>query len=114
MTNNERKKTMRASAWFMFAVLISLAMYALGLSEALHRKTDDTYSVEGMVFTGELGDGTFHGEGKIVFANGDTYEGTLAGGRFNGYGKYVSSDGWRYEGYFRDGKPESPGEYFKP
>ena len=91
----------------VLSALIVLALYALGAENAFRRSDGSTYSVDGMVFTGELGDGKFQGAGKIVFANGDTYEGTLAGGRFNGYGVYVSSDGWRYEGYFRNGKPDA-------
>jgi len=109
--NNKRNNPGLGYAWIMLVTLIALALYALGAVDALNRKTDESYTVEGMVFTGELGDGRFHGTGKIVFANGDTYEGGLDGGRFNGYGIYVSSDGWRYAGYFCDGKPEEPGEY---
>ena len=106
MEKGKKEKGMRRIVASIVAlVLITLALYALGVINAPQRGTDNSYTAEGMIFTGELGDGSFYGTGKIVFENGDTYEGALSGGRFDGYGVYVSSDGWRYEGYFRDGKP---------
>ena len=101
-------KSTQAAVPVVFILLIALALYALGVTDAIRGGADNTYDVEGIVFTGELGDGRFRGIGKIVFENGDTYEGPLSGGRFDGYGVFISSDGWRYEGYFSGGKPEEP------
>ena len=106
MESNKRKKGLRRAAGpTVFIMLAVLALYALGATDTIRRGADKTHTAEGMVFTGKLGDGSFHGTGKILFENGDTYEGSLSGGRFNGYGVYVSSEGWRYEGYFRNGRP---------
>ena len=105
------KKQQRIFAIIVIALVLMMALYALGAASMFRNRTAGTYFAEGMEFTGELGDGKFQGEGKIVFANGDTYEGALVRGRFEGFGVYASSEGWRYEGKFSQGKPIDPGNY---
>ena len=68
MEKGKKNKGMRrAVAPIVALVLITLALYALGVTNAPQRGTDNAYTADGMVFTGELCDGSFYGIGKIVF-----------------------------------------------
>lgn len=46
---------------------------------------------------------TLTGDGKLIYANGDSLEGTFTDGNLNGQGLFVSSRG-TYNGEFKDGK----------
>ena len=88
--------------------------------------TADATLPDGSRYYGDLHDGLFHGEGKLMFANdgyyegefnrglfsgqgvlklasGDLYQGEFAAGMQDGQGKFVWTDGSLYEGQFKEG-----------
>lgn len=56
------------------------------------------------VYEGDIQDGRFNGEGKLVWPDGAIYEGNFLDGMFHGQGKQVKPDLWTYEGEFKYGK----------
>ena len=54
-------------------------------------------------YEGEFVDGEFHGNGIVLFSNGDWYKGEWRNGRPNGHGTMQFVDGHSYVGTWRDG-----------
>lgn len=57
-------------------------------------------------YVGYFVDGLPHGEGVVVYRNGDRYEGQLLGGKLTGKGTYFHYDGKQIDGYWNNGSYE--------
>ncbi|MCW8126604.1 C13 family peptidase [Microbulbifer halophilus] len=66
---------------------------------------------DGSVYSGELEDGLFHGEGTLTWPDGSEYRGQFRQGRISGWGRYRFADDCLYEGSFLDGDFEGKGHY---
>ena len=67
------------------------------------------------LYEGEFVNGNFHGEGKIVYANGTTLSGEFKKGHIiNGMGTRCIGDGKVYNGEIRDGMISGHGEITNP
>jgi hypothetical protein len=63
-------------------------------------------------YRGDVRNGTFTGNGVLVYENDDRYEGQIRNGRPNGKGMFLAvADNRRYEGSFRDGRFHGQGVY---
>lgn len=54
-----------------------------------------------------------HGQGRLVFENGDYYEGTFANGEYQGQGKFVFANGITYLGELDRGMRHGQGRLFR-
>lgn len=65
------------------------------------------------VYTGpkDAATGKPHGQGKLVFANGDVYEGSFVQGEMTGNGKLTMEDGSCFTGSFVNGKIHGNGSF---
>jgi hypothetical protein len=52
----------------------------------------------GDVYSGELKNGFYHGQGKLTLPDGAVYEGQFADGLRHGCGVWRAAAGWSYEG----------------
>lgn len=64
---------------------------------------------EGWNYTGSFLNEVSHGNGKIIYANGDTYSGKFDTGLPNGHGIWSYADSSVYEGTVVNGIPHGPG-----
>lgn len=64
---------------------------------------------DGSRYFGEVRDGTFHGEGKLLWPNGGRYEGDFDDGLFEGFGVLEFANGGGYEGKFYQGQMSGQG-----
>ena len=60
------------------------------------------YSKE-LSYKGEWKHGSFHGEGHLKYANGNTFTGSFKSGTKHGYGHYKTSNGFEYIGDWLNG-----------
>jgi hypothetical protein len=60
-------------------------------------------------YEGEYKDGKKHGQGKMIYENGNIYEGEWKDDKKNGQGKMVYKDGSSYEGEWKDDRIEGFG-----
>ncbi len=58
---------------------------------------------DGGKYYGQIREGQFTGEGKIIWANGRSYHGMFDNGLFSGQGKLLTAKGDLYEGQFVEG-----------
>lgn len=65
---------------------------------------------DGGRYYGEIENGLFSGEGKIVYDNGASYHGHFKDGLFSGLGTLVTQRGDRYQGEFSEGALTGQGE----
>ena len=63
-----------------------------------------------MNYTGQIQDGQMHGQGTLVYPNGERYEGQWNFGKRHGFGTYYYADGGRYEGEWVDDKIHGKGK----
>jgi len=56
----------------------------------------------GTLYEGQCRDSMFNGQGKTIFACGDSYVGEYKNDRYNGTGIFTWASGKRYEGTFVD------------
>ncbi len=66
---------------------------------------------DGSVYTGELENGLFHGEGELNWPDGRHYEGEFNQGQMSGEGRMVFADGCTYAGEFQRGDFHGQGHY---
>lgn len=96
----------------LIVVILSLASVAVWVTrfngDTLIMPPDATLP-DGSKYFGELHNGKFHGQGKLVWMNGAHYEGSFVDGVFSGQGVIVYVDGTRYEGDFRNGSLHGEG-----
>jgi len=64
----------------------------------------DAVLPDGSVYKGDIKDGKFHGQGKLVFAEGGYFKGSFAKGVQHGLGVLVDVSGSRFEGRFVNGR----------
>lgn len=73
----------------------------------------DVVLAGGTRLTGRLvrdpSDGTYTGQGKLAWRNGDVYEGDLLKGRRHGQGRFRWANGQHYEGTWADDAPSGRG-----
>ena len=69
----------------------------------------DAILPDGSRYSGDLVDGRFSGQGKLVFLSGGYYEGSFVDGVFHGPGLMVFVNGDRWEGNFNEG--QATGEF---
>ena len=63
----------------------------------------DAVLPDGSVYSGDVRDGKFQGQGTLKYEGGDYYQGNFKQGIFHGEGLFVSSDGISYQGVFHNG-----------
>jgi hypothetical protein len=72
-------------------------------------------SVNGHKYVGEYMNGKMHGQGTVIWADGDKpggkYVGEFKYDKFHGQGTLTYSDGYKYEGGFNYGKFHGQGTY---
>jgi uncharacterized protein YecT (DUF1311 family) len=71
---------------------------------------EGTFEYEGGVYTGEVSDGSPHGQGTFTYVDGDIYVGQWKEGYKHGQGTYTSTDGDNtntYVGEWKEGYPWS-------
>lgn len=118
MGSHETKtKKNKPVLWLLLVAVVCLcALYALDViggkttEYAVGKAYDIGYS--SYVYTGEMSDGRFNGEGEVLFSDGSSYKGGFAEGRFEGSGVFTSIDGWRYDGIFSRGRITGDGVFF--
>lgn len=66
---------------------------------------------DGAVYQGDYRNGLFHGQGQLVWDNGDRYEGGFSKGLRDGNGKESNAIGDVYEGQFSQGYPHGEGHF---
>lgn len=94
----------------------------------------DAVLPDGSRYYGDVLDGHFHGDGRLIFADGGRYEGgfdqglmsgsgeiryadgsvyrgQFSGGKLEGQGRFETEDGEVYEGVFADNMPNGPGMF---
>jgi hypothetical protein len=71
----------------------------------------DAVLPDGSRYYGDVLDGHFHGEGRLVFADGGRYEGDFLVGLISGRGELTYADGSVYRGEFKGGKLEGQGRF---
>ncbi|WP_189402776.1 C13 family peptidase [Arenicella chitinivorans] len=69
----------------------------------------DAVLPDGSRYSGDVVDGRFSGQGKLVFSAGGYYQGSFVDGVFHGPGVMVFVNGDRWEGDFREG--QATGEF---
>ncbi|WP_159545882.1 hypothetical protein [Streptococcus halichoeri] len=93
-------------------VLSIIIIVACGLS-VLTLKTKShaalTYDKGKITYTGYVVNHRMNGQGKLVYANGDTYTGDFVNGTFDGQGTFQAKNGWYYKGEFSNGEPNGQG-----
>ena len=93
------------------ALLLALVLMASGTCFSQVRET--TYYDDGSYYTGERdGKGRRHGNGLMVFANGDRYEGNWKKGDIDGEGTFTyATAGYSYSGNFKKGNIQGHGTF---
>ncbi len=91
---------------------IVLMMVLMAGSSCWAQVRETTTYKDGSYYTGERdAKGRRHGNGLMVFANGDRYVGSFVQGHMTGQGKMTSSDGASYEGGWLNDQYEGEGTY---
>ncbi|TWT14501.1 hypothetical protein [Streptococcus sp. sy010] len=93
----------------ILACLIILILGAATFFIPIKSQAALTYDEGRLIYSGQVINSRFNGQGKLTYDNGDVYEGQFVNGVFNGQGKFVASTGWSYEGMFKAGQPEGQG-----
>ena len=66
-------------------------------------------------YTGERNhDGKYHGEGTVIYYNGDNYVGEYKDDKRHGQGTNAWPDGFKYVGGFKDNKKHGLGTFTNP
>ncbi len=101
---------------YAIALLFSLGLPAILLTAWLAWFDGDTVLLppdvqlpDGSIYFGEIQDGRFHGQGKLLWSNGARYEGGFSNGLAQGHGVMEFADGARYEGDFKNGQLHGQG-----
>lgn len=95
-----------------FRNAISVAAVLLLCIGASAQVRETTYYDDGSYYTGQRdAKGRRHGDGLMVFANGDRYEGNFVQNHLSGYGKMKYGDGSSYEGNWYKDMYEGEGTY---
>jgi hypothetical protein len=99
----EKSKIKIATFILTLLTFSALILYAFGIINLPKFDTENEFTADGIVVSGDFTDGRFHGSGQMKFENESFFTGTLQSGRLFGHGTFTSSDGWRFEGTFLDG-----------
>jgi hypothetical protein len=67
----------------------------------------------GDIYEGRFYDGSFYGQGKYIWSNGNRYEGNYKEGKMCGKGKLSYANGTSYEGDFFDDRPQGQGKFYE-
>lgn len=95
-----------------FTRVLVLAMALMASSSVWAQVRETTTYDDGSYYTGERdAKGRRHGNGLMVFANGDRYEGNFVQNHLSGYGKMKYGDGSSYEGNWYKDMYEGEGTY---
>ena len=65
----------------------------------------------GLKYKGQVKSGVPHGQGKLVWPNGDFYKGEFKNGKRHGKGKRLNKDGSNYIGEYEEDQPSGKGRY---
>lgn len=85
-----------------------LYLFVAGCTDANSMITPITLP-DGSVYTGEMRNGRFHGQGELNGGNGDHYKGGFENGLIHGEGRWEFSNGTYYEGEFYQGMMQGKG-----
>lgn len=80
-----------------------LAIFLLTACDVPKLMAPDARLPDGSIYSGDIREGLFHGEGVQQFASGLTYSGQFREGYWHGEGELESPAGWRYAGDFQEG-----------
>lgn len=104
-----RKQELSRGMLEVLACIIILVLGATTFLLPIKTQASLSYDKGRLVYSGQVINDRFNGQGKLTYANGDVYEGQFINGVFNGQGKFVAATGWSYEGSFKAGQPDGQG-----
>ena len=84
---------------------------AAGRKKKKKKRGVEKIEVISNVYEGEWHSGKYHGQGKLIKADGSEYEGEFRFDTVHGAGRYRSKDGDVYEGKFVQGQRHGVGKY---
>jgi len=102
---------------FLFGVLAGSFFPSINTYEAPETKesigdlTPVATLPDGALYEGDMEDGVFHGQGKMVWPDGSQYQGHFKDGYFHGFGRLEMSNGDVYEGDFSEADISGQGVY---
>jgi hypothetical protein len=70
------------------------------------------YIFKNAVYEGDFINGKIHGEGKMIYSNGDIYIGQFSNAQRSGYGSYIHANGKKYNGDWLNNKWEGFGDFY--
>ena len=90
---------------------------AIALAAAIgcaYVSADEITFGDGITYSGDVGGGRPHGEGRMIWPSGASYEGGFVNGLRHGLGEYRDRDGGRYVGAHAQGQRSGHGTYTWP
>jgi len=85
------------------------SLYTGQLSDSVFNGNGKMIYSDNTIYNGEWKNGMWDGKGELHFPDGDFYQGEFHENEFSGYGVYNYSNGARYEGYWKNGKFDGAG-----
>lgn len=85
------------------------ALYTGQISDSLFNGNGKMIYADNTIYNGEWKNGMWDGKGELHFPDGDFYQGEFHENQFNGYGVYHYRDGAHYEGNWKNGKFDGAG-----
>jgi hypothetical protein len=106
---------MSLSSTSLLFVSLSLTTTVYGLTDCIDDVYHQCFGIEGDTSTGkykgEFENGKKHGQGTLIFLNGDSYEGEFENGKKHGQGTLIFLNGDSYEGQFSNGLEHGKGVF---
>lgn len=85
------------------------SLYTGQLSDSVFNGNGKMIYSDNTIYNGEWKNGMWDGKGELHFPDGDFYQGEFHENEFNGYGVYKYRNGAHYEGYWKNGKFDGAG-----
>jgi hypothetical protein len=79
-----------------------------------HGHGKHTSADEQLIYIGEWNRDKMHGNGRLIYGNGETYDGEFQSNYFQGLGTYTWPDGAQYTGLWQGSKAMGKAEYTGP
>ncbi|MFT6300361.1 MAG: hypothetical protein ACJA2R_000365 [Saprospiraceae bacterium] len=106
---------MSLSSTSLLFVSLSLTTTVYGLTDCIDDVYHQCFGIEGDTSTGkykgEFENGKKHGQGTLIFLNGDSYEGQFSNGLEHGKGVFKFANGDMHVGKYSNGEANGKGIY---